>query len=265
LRAEDLSWWADDHRLVSKSLTLASRGNFRPLATIGSKSGLEHAPAVEIPIGSGGILCAQWLLTQRFDVEPLAGVLLQRLLNYCAPAPGHLAPRPAALLAETNSPAALKLSQLGLQAENFSGKLTKCDPNLYPVLVIAGGDAAWQEAALGLSSLTDFVNHGGTLILHRPSAPFLTSAQSSLFPELDPLEADASPVLRRDAPGAVVQVDNHNLYWIEQAGDWNRPELLSTNIAHRYYRKRFNLTAYSTIQVENMPIKTAGGSGPGGW
>jgi hypothetical protein len=265
LTADDLRWWADDHRLVAKSLALPARGNFRALASVGSKSGLEHAAAVEVPFGSGGILCSQWLLTQRFDAEPLAGVLLQRMLNYCRPGPGHLAPRPIALLAETNSLAAVKLAGLGLQAENFSGKLTKCDPALYPVLVIAGSNDAWQEATLGLPSLASFAGRGGTLVLHRPSASFLAAAQPALFPELDPVEADLGLVLRRDSPNAVVQVANHNLYWIDQNGDWNRPELLSTNIAHRVYRKRFNLSSYSTIQVETMPIKTAGGASPGGW
>ena len=41
---------------------------------------------------------------------------------------------------------AAKLTQLGLLAENFSGRLTNCDPALYPVLVVAGSNAAWQEA-----------------------------------------------------------------------------------------------------------------------
>jgi hypothetical protein len=56
-----------------------------------------------------------------------------------------------------------------------------------------------------------------------------------------------------------------DLYWIDQAGDWNHTETLSTNVASRYYRKKFNLATYSTIQVENMPIHTSGGASSGGW
>jgi len=45
---------------------------------------MEYAAALEIPVGSGGLLCAQWLVTERFETEPLAGLLLQRMLDYCA-------------------------------------------------------------------------------------------------------------------------------------------------------------------------------------
>ena len=41
--------------------------------------------------------------------------------------------------------------------------------------------------------------------------------------------------------------------------------MLSTNIASRYYHKKFNLTTYDTIQVESMPIHTSGGASSGGW
>ena len=192
-------------------------------------------------MGRGGILCSQWLLTQRFDVEPLAGVLLQRIFDYCTSPAGHLALRPAALLADTNGTAAAKLAELELLAENFQGRLTNCSPALYPILFVAGGDAAWQEAGAQLSTLADYVGQGGKLVLHRPSNAFLAAAQPVLFPELDVSEASLGMVLRRDKTNAVVRLANHDLYWIGQPGTWNAPEVVSTNIARRYYRKRFNL------------------------
>lgn len=265
ISSSDLRWWADDHRLVLNSISMPARGNFRALAAVGSRSGLEYAAAVEVPIGNGGLLCSQWLLTQRFDVEPLAGVLLQRILNYCTSMTDHLLPRPAAILAETNSAALARLTGLGLQAENFSGRLTNCDPAVYPVLVVAGGNAAWQEAAAQLAYLSNYVSGGGRLVLHRPAPSFMGAAQPVLFPDLTFSDANIGLVLRRESSNAAVRMANHDLYWIEQAGDWNRSELLSTNIATRYYRRQFNLATYSTIQVENMPIQSTGGPAPGGW
>jgi hypothetical protein len=265
LTSADLRWWADDHRLVTQALAMPASGNFRVLASVGSRSGLEYAAALEVPLDAGGLLCSQWLLTERFDLEPLAGVLLQRLLDYCASAAGHVRPRPAALLAETASPAATRLAQLGLLAENFSGRLTNCDPALYPVLVVAGTNAAWQEARQQLSSLTSYVERGGKLLLHHPDSAFLAAAQPVLFPDLDSVDGNLGLVLRRDTTNAAVRLANHDLYWIDQAGDWNKPELLSTNIAHRFFRKRFSLTNYSTIQVASMPIHTSGGASSGGW
>ena len=265
LTDDDLRWWADDHRLVIKALAAPARGNFRVLASIGSRRGLDYAAAVELPIGTGGILCSQWLLTQRFDLEPLAGILLQRILNYCRSDSGRLPLRPAALAAETHSPAGARLSQLGLLAENFLGRLPDCDPELYPVLVVSGDDATWQEAARQLSNLTRYVEHGGKLVLHRPASTFLTAAQPVLFPELEVTDARLGLVLRRESTNAVVRLSNHDLYWIDQPGDWNRPELLSTNVASRYYRQRFNLSAYDAISVAQMPIHTTGGASSGGW
>jgi hypothetical protein len=264
LSSEDLRWWADDHRLVIHSLAMPARGNFRAIASVGSRAGIEYAAAVEVPIGTGGLLSAQWLVSRRFDLEPLAGALFQRCLDYCASG-AHLAARPAAILTETNSPALARLSGLGLQAENFSGRLASCDPVLYPVLIIAGGAAAWQEASAQASYLSNFVQLGGKLVLHRPTASFLGAAHAVLFPELNFSDANVNLVLRRDASGAAIRLANHDLYWIEQAGDWNKPELLSTNIAARYYRKQFNLPTYNTLQVENMPTHSNGGPGPGGW
>jgi hypothetical protein len=92
LTSEDLRWWTGDHRVVSNVLVMPARGSFRPLASIGSKLGLEYAAAVELPVGPGGLLCAQWLVTTRFDLEPLAGVLFQRMLDYPDGSASRVAP-----------------------------------------------------------------------------------------------------------------------------------------------------------------------------
>ena len=222
LAAADLRWWADDNRVVVNALNAPASGNFRVLASVGSTSGLAYAAAVEVPMGSGGVLCSQWPLVTRFDLEPLAGVLLQQLLNYCGASTGHLALRPAALLAETSSTAATKLAQLGLLAENVSGHLTNCDPAIYPVLVIAGGNAAWSEAIAQLPALTNYVARGGKLVLHRPTDSFLAAAGSALFPELNYLPATLGLVLRRDSTNAAVRLANDDLYWISRPGTWNQ-------------------------------------------
>ena len=265
LTANDLRWWADDNRVVVEAINAPAGGNFRVLASIGSTSGLAYAAAVEVPMGSGGVLCSQWPLVARFDIEPLAGVLLQRLLNYCGSGTGHLALHPVALLADTGSPAAADLAQLGLQAENVSGHLTNCDPTVYPLLLVAGGSATWQEATTQLSTLTNYVAHGGKLVLHRPTDAFLAAAEPALFPELDYSSSPLGLVLRHDSTNAAAHVANDDLFWVSQPGNWNQNEVLSSNIASRYYHLKFSLTNYNTIQVENMPIHTSGGAGSGGW
>jgi len=263
--AADLRWWGGDHRVVVKAIQLPSRYNVRVLASIGSHQGLNLAAAAEVPLGSGGILCSQWLLTQRFDQEPMAGLLLQRLLNYCAPGYPHPALKPIALVGETNAAAVAKLTELKVLAENVSGRLAGLSPALYPVLMIAGGSNAWQEAGAHITDLAAYVSAGGKLVLHKPTAAFLSTAQVALFPELNYTDAQLGAVLRRDVTNPAVRLASDDLYWIDQAGDWNHTETLSSNVASRYYRKKFNLATYSTIQVENMPIHTSGGASSGGW
>lgn len=265
LTSDGLCWWAGDHRVVAQSLAAPAQGNFRILAQIGSAAGLEYAAAVEVPLGKGGLLCSQFLQAQKFDAEPLAGPLLQRLLNYCAPAAARPAYHPAALVAETNSLATATLAALGLQCENFSGRLTNCDPALYPVLILAGSNAVWQEATLAVSNLAAYVERGGNLVLHRPNSAFLSAAQPVLFPDLSATDLALGLMLRHDTTNAGVRLFNHDLYWISQAGNWIQAEVLSTNIASRCYHKRFNLTSFSSIQVANMPIHSTGSASAGGW
>lgn len=265
LTSDDLRWWAGDHRVVAQALAAPSRGNFRILSTIGSTSGLEYAAAVEAPVGKGGFLCSQFLLAQKFASEPLAGPLLQRLLDYCAPGVSHPGYHAAGLVTETNSAAAAALAGIGLEAENLSGRLTNCDPTLYPVMILAGSNAVWQEATLQLSNLTSYVEGGGKLVLHRPTSSFLAAAQPTLFPDLDWANIPLGRVLRRDDTNAAVRFANHDLYWIAQAATWDQSEVLSTNVARRTYRRRFDLANFNTIQVASMPTRSTGAAAAGGW
>ena len=266
LTPNDLRWWADDHRLVTKALAMPALGNFRSLASIGSRNGMEYAAAVEFPIGSGGVLCSQWLLATRFDVEPLAGMLFQRLLNYCAPGGNHPSLRAVALLTETNSALSAKVFELGLLAQNFLGNVTNCTPSAFPLLVIGGSNAAWSEATAQLPALASYVDAGGKLLLHRPNAAFIAAAQPVLFPDFDAADAPFGLLLRGTTTNPAVRLTSHDLHWIATAGTWNADEVIATNIAQRHYRKRFTLASYSTIQVENMPIHSGiGGAGTGGW
>jgi hypothetical protein len=267
LTPDDLRWWAGDHRVVANALAAPVQGNFRILASIGSTNGLENAAVVEELFGKGGLLCSQFLLAEKFDTEPMAGALLQRLLNECAPGAVHPALHPTALVAETNSPAAATLGTLGLQCENFLGRLTNCDPVLYPVLMLAGSNTVWQEAVACVSNLAAYAQAGGTLLLHRPDSTFLAAAQPVLFPELTPSEVALGKVLRRDSTNAAVHLFNHDLYWIAQPGNWNQAEVLSTNIASRCYHLSFDLlpSTYGIIMAADMPIHSTGYASAGGW
>ncbi|MEI7808461.1 MAG: carbohydrate-binding domain-containing protein, partial [Verrucomicrobiota bacterium] len=172
--------------------------------------------------------------------------------------------RAVALLTESNSTLSAKAIELGLLAQNVLGEVTNCNPSKFPLLVIGGSNSAWGEATAQLSALSSYVNAGGKLLLHRPSASFIAAAQTALFPNLDGVDAQVGSLLHGSTTNTPVRLTSHDVHWVSQAGTYNVNEVISTNIAQRYYRKHFNLASYSTIQVENM-YHSAGSTNPGGW
>jgi len=262
LSSTELRWWRGDNSICSSSIRLPTRGNFRPVVHVGSGAGLDRAVLLEAPIGQGGMLCSQLLLVEKLHLEPVAQLLLQRLLNHKST---RSSPHYAGLIAEPDSSAALALNRAGVLTENLSGKLGAAELGRFPLLILAGANNSWIEAAQHLAEIQSYVEGGGTLMVHRPSEAFLTAASSSLLRGASWASDVSLPIVRGDTNPAPAIFSNHDLHWADQAGSWNALEILATNIASRVYRKNFNLASYTTLQVENMPIKTVGGAVAGGW
>ncbi len=263
LSPEHLRWWRGSNLVTAGNLPKPSRGNFRVLIDVGSQNGLDHAAIIEIPRERGGFICSQMLLTTKSHIEPMAGILLQRILDYCSMPKPQL--RHAGLVTEADSQAARALSRLGLLYENLSGRLASHDLTAYPLLLIAGGDEAWSEATSCAQKLAGYVERGGKLILHRPSDDFLAAAGPVLLPNLEAAPNTAFPILRNPSAPDTGGLTNYDLYWIDEPGSWDRQATLSTTIARRVFRKQFTLTNFTTLQVEDMPIKSAGSPITGGW
>jgi len=183
-----------------------------------------------MPIGSGGILCSQWLLTQRFDVEPLAGVLLQRLFDYCFNPVGHCCAAGRAghgiqftggreigftrLIREMSQAASPTVTRRFTRcwcwpAATPFGRKPPCSSRTSPALLTA----AANSCCIG------------------PIAPLSLRPNRSCFPSWTPPTPRLALVLRRDVTNPASDSPATNLYWIDQAGDWNQPEIISTNVA----------------------------------
>jgi len=265
LAAEDLRWWAGDHLVAAKAIRVPARGNFRVPIQIGSSQGLEYAGVLELPIGQGGLLCSQLLLNEKFDAEPMAAAMWQRLFDYVAPAAPHPASVVSGLVTETNSTVAAELAALGLVSEARLGQLTNLDARTCPLLIVGGGAAAWTDASNHLDRLAAFVQAGGRLLLHQPPDGFLNAAATSLLSQVTWANGPVGQVLRRDGTNLVAHFANHDLHCLSQPGNWNQPEVLSTNLARRTYQKRFSLSAYAMLHAETMAIHSSGGAVAGGW
>jgi beta-galactosidase len=240
LSPADLRWWRDDNRVTAGNFLKPSVGNYRILVDVGSRIGMDRGVMVEFPRGRGGYICSQMLLVSKFTSEPIAGILFQRILDYCCGSTRPL--RHSGLVAEPDSDAAKTFSELGLLSENLLGRLATCDLSAYPLVIVAGGEAAWTEATACLGKLVSYVENGGRLMLHRPSEGFLSEAQRTL---LSSLEADSSvtlPILRDMHNEVASSVSNYELYWVETPGVSTKPPVLSQGIAGRVFRLREGVT-----------------------
>ena len=236
LSARELRWWRGDNRVTAGVLPKPLGGNFRVLVDVGSEKGLDNAALIEIPQGSGGYICSQMLLATKFASEPVAGILLQRILDYCSTSKHRL--RHAGLVAEEDSEAVKTLSRLGLLYENLIGRLPTRDLSAYPLLIIAGGGDAWSEAAACLERLVSYVDAGGKLLLHRPSEQFLLAAGPVLTPHLEAVPNVTLPIQRSMHHECGSSMSNYELYWVDAPGTWTAPPVLSKGIAERVYRVR---------------------------
>ncbi len=265
LGESDLRWWRGDHRVADRVLRIPSRGNFRVAAHVGSRRGLEYAALIEGGIGRGGLIASQFRLVERFDREPVASALLQRVLSCACERRLTWASRPLGIAVEGGSSAERVLGDLGVLGEPVMGQLRQLDPMRHPVVWVGGGDMVWSEAVETLPGLARYVDRGGWLVLHRPSEAFLGAGASSLLGGIEWAPETADWVLRRAVEGDGSHLTSHDLHWVEQVGNWDRAEVLSTNVARRAYRKSFNASVLGIVEAEAMPIKTTGAAVSSGW
>jgi Glycosyl hydrolases family 2/Glycosyl hydrolases family 2, TIM barrel domain len=155
---DTLTYWRGDHRVVRK-----------PIAGLGSgpAAALIDFPAVavaQIRHGDGLYVLSQALVQEKLGVEPMAAVLLERLLIYADRAEVPVI-RPAYLWAGEGSRYAEALTKIGVEFAGSGAQLpsNSLDEN-DQVLV----DAATVDLA-SLASLRPWIERGGRLVLHNLS------------------------------------------------------------------------------------------------
>lgn len=158
LRRRDLWFWAGDHAVCRAIFSKPAAGNFTILtdATFGH-GGLTRTPLIELRHGRGRLLFSQYLLIEKFDSEPIAALLLENLLDYCAfPAASAPENRPGVLTVRDSAFARLLDRELGIASmeDETLPRASGC--------VIAEGRAVTVERARGLKQ---FVEAGGTLLI----------------------------------------------------------------------------------------------------
>ncbi len=152
----------------ARPLLPPTRGNFRVLAAVRSRSGpsrQEGVALLEIPIGKGVILAAQASLCADFDHDPRPRILLANALDYL------LGDRPRMKRAYLYGPPA---DGLPLCLHHLAPYAPVAPPGLEGAdLLLAPGDwlALRGRASTGLAPLAQvarFLHEGGTIVLLNP-------------------------------------------------------------------------------------------------
>lgn len=233
ITSEQLKWWAGDHFVSRGNYRKSTGGNTLPIVDIGTMDGLLESPLLEQYLGKGSIILCQMLLSDKPDKAPIAGKLLQNMLDYLAMPAVYRQPGKTALLIGTNKALQTALLANRLAAENLTGRLTELDAAEYSLAIV---DAATALDATTASALKNFASQGGNVLIHKATPENKAIIESMLGIGLtlsDVAKEHSTDVhyrvqLRGQAP-ATEGLSNHEFFWasktvmteLGQEGRWN--------------------------------------------
>jgi hypothetical protein len=214
---DQLRWWADDHYVSRGNYRKPVNGNVLPLVDVGTMDGLLEAPLMEEYFGRGSILLCQMLLTEKAATTPVAGRLLQNLLDYLAMPAVHRQPGKTALLAGTNERLRTALTQNKLVFESPADPVADLRASQYRLAIIDVGSALNETTARALKA---FAEEGGNVLLHRatPAQKPLLEALLGVGLVFTDVASEASGdvqyrLLRRGQGGLLDGISNHEFLW----------------------------------------------------
>jgi hypothetical protein len=197
---DDMKYWRGDNMVTVSEPPRPARGGGRALVVSGSAAGLDRAPLLERPAGSGCFVFSQLRLVEKYESEPAAAGILGNLIDYLAAYPGRQAR--AALLGGAPEYAA-RLKELGLAFDTIDAA---ADPAAYSLIIARGdigGEPRWLRA---------FVEQGGNLYVHRPTSAALAALAAAFNLELE-LQPYDGPVSRAES-GVPFSIAREDLYWL---------------------------------------------------
>ena len=206
LRDHDLRWWADGMDVSRNNFRKPTRGNWLPLADVGTVDGPVETPLLELYEGKGSFVLCQMPIVRKARTAPQALHLLGNLLRYLArPEPFRKAGK-TFVVAEGEG---------GLQRMLADARLVTTRQREEASVVIVDAGLLTSDLA---GDLRTFAQAGGTVFVNRPtpettSLPELVGAPVRFRPvEKEPREVQFM-CLRRIDSGLLAGISNHELYW----------------------------------------------------
>jgi hypothetical protein len=241
-------FWRGDNMVARRSLSRPRGGGFRVFVDAGGPEGLERVLLLEVLRGRGRFILCQMLIAEKLGREPMADLMLEKLVNYAA---GSIPERRPAGLVRGQRALEEDLRSVGAAFEDLTGRLATADLSPYAVLVVDGSS---EEAARAKERLQAFVEGGGRALLHGLTEEALRRLSPPLPAGLSVRPTIQTPVVfaERD-PQVTAGLSNQDLHWFaERVRAWGKRHPLSTDVLHGELTRRPPLVECSIIEAEAM-------------
>ena len=243
LSAEDLRWWRGDHIVSHYEPIRPHCAGMLPLVVTGSGTGVSHAPVVEVRQGNGVWLICQLKVVSKFETEPMARLMLQRMLNYIA---SYEPPKGAVVCF---GPTSLRenLDRLRVDWE----PLRSWDELVYPKVRVLVLQSDGETIVRNIAKVRSFLNSGGTIVWHRPNQTDFEKVKVALNLPLT-MQPYKGAALRAEGEGELLNaLFREDLYWLGPVSgpEWE-PAPLAMDMAEATFMPELTLASAKKFEAE---------------
>ncbi|MEW5718845.1 MAG: carbohydrate-binding domain-containing protein, partial [Chloroflexota bacterium] len=265
ITASDLRWWRGDHIVSRNEPYRMPIGGASPLVVTGNASGIANAPLVQVQQGRGAWLICQLLVASKFDSEPMARVLFERMINYLADGATQVAAttsqsRPSSAVLYFGDALPDQLTRLGIDAQARVDWNTLTVSNARLLVLQTDGATVAQNA----DKIRAFADAGGSVVWHRPRANDFVQARDALKLPVT-MQAFRGPALRAEGTSDFWQaLTREDLYWLGQheGAAWSETPL-ATDVADAVFVTdekipANTLDARQNVRLEGVSVRAQG-------
>lgn len=239
---DDFRWWRGDYIVSEYEPIRPNQAGMSPLVVTGSAMGVSHAPLVEVRQGKGVWLICQLKVVSKFDTEPMAQILLQRMLNYLA----SYQPPQSEIFCFGPPNLSEQLERLRVEWKPLDNWDELKGPSGKVLILKSNG-----EAAANISLIHSFLQDGGTVIWHRPNPDEFTKVKVALNLPLV-MQPHRGAATRIEGQGELLNsLFREDLYWLGPVSgpEWE-PTPLAMDMAEMVFAPEINLTEAMKFEAE---------------
>lgn len=219
LDTEDFRWWRGDNLVSRFEPERMAIAGTTPLVVTGSAQGVAHAPLLEIKQGKGLWIICQLQVVSKLESEPLAQLLLKRMVSYLA----SYQPVQGDGLFYGLPSISKKISELGTNLQELKGWNTLQYPQTQFLVLQTDNQSIVQQ----VDPIRHFLEAGGTILWDRPEPKELESIAKALGLPIT-IQPYKGFSLKAGGQGNISEaLFYEDLYWLGNAEsfEWNETPL----------------------------------------